>query len=81
MTKDYRPISCALHERLEFSVLRKIPLILQYYGEDSTVLQEQVAPLDVKTRGSAEWLTFQRGDGSVAEMRLDAMISIQEAGS
>jgi len=79
MGSSYQPISCVLHDRLEFSVLRKIPLVLEYYGENNAAIRERVTPLDVQTRDGAEWLKFQRGDGSAAEIRLDAMISMQEA--
>lgn len=67
---DYQPIACAQHERLEFSVLRKIPLDLKFvlHGEHK---HEKVLPLDVNTRNGAEWLKFRREDGSETEIRLD----------
>jgi Rho-binding antiterminator len=71
MTADYQPIPCAQHERLEFSVLRKIPLRLEY--ENGGHKHETVLPLDVNTRNGAEWLKFRREDGSETEIRLDAI--------
>lgn len=75
---EYQPISCAQHERLEFSVLRKIPLQLEYrHGEEK--VRQTVMPLDVATRGGAEWLKFRvRDTGEIAEIRLDSIISLSE---
>jgi len=71
------PIACVQHERLEFSVLRRIPLMLEYRleGQDRV---EKVMSLDVATRDGAEWLKFRREDGSVAEIRLDRILSFEE---
>ncbi|MGE5028232.1 MAG: transcriptional antiterminator, Rof [Betaproteobacteria bacterium] len=77
MPQDYLPIACILHERLEFSVLRKIPLRLEYRQADQD-RTEQVLPLDVATRDGAEWLTFRRMDGSQEEIRLDRILSFRE---
>jgi Rho-binding antiterminator len=74
----YQPIACALHEQLEFSVLRRVPLLLEY-RQDNRVRQEQVLPSDVYTREGAEWLKFRRDDGSEEAIRLDAILSFCEA--
>ena len=74
---DYQPIACALHERLEFSVLRKIPLEL-HYADEMGSYQERVLPIDVATRDHAEWLKFKRENGEVAEIRLDLIVSFKE---
>ncbi len=65
------------HERLEFSVLRRISLILKYRleGQDRV---EKVMPLDVSTRDGAEWLKFRREDSRVKEIRLDRIFSFEE---
>ena len=77
LTADYQPIPCAQHERLEFSVLRKFRLQLEYV-ENGERRREKVLPLDVNTRNGAEWLKFQREDGSETEIRLDAITGFQE---
>ncbi|MBT9612620.1 MAG: transcriptional antiterminator, Rof, partial [Burkholderiales bacterium] len=52
---DYQPISCVQHERLEFAVLRRIPLHLKLQdGRELTGLA-----LDVFTQDGAEWLKFR----------------------
>ncbi|MHB0986227.1 MAG: transcriptional antiterminator, Rof [Sulfuricella sp.] len=75
--QDYQPIACILHERLEFSVLRRIPLMLEYRRFDEC-LKVRVMPLDVVTRNGAEWLKFQKPDGSREKIRLDRIISFEE---
>jgi len=77
MEQDYQPIACMQHERLEFSVLRRIPLRLKYRQEGRDRV-EKVMPLDVATRDGAEWLKFRREDGSVEEIRLDWILSFEE---
>lgn len=74
MEPDYLPIACALHERLEFSVLRRIPLILEFSGQKIRVL-----PLDVATRNGAEWLKFRRENGCEEEIRLDRILFFEES--
>ena len=71
------PIACMQHERLEFSVLRWIPLMLKYRVEDQHRV-EKVMPLDVATRDGAEWLKFRREDGGGEEIRLDQILSFEE---
>jgi Rho-binding antiterminator len=77
MEQDYLPIACMQHERLEFSVLRRIPLVMECQLEGQWSV-EQVMPLDVSTRDGAEWLKFRRGDGSEKEIRLDRILSFEE---
>lgn len=77
MDEPYQPIPCIQHERLEFSVLRRLSLQIEY-RDDGAVRSERVLPLDVSTRGGAEWLKFRREDGSEAEIRLDAIVQFQE---
>lgn len=75
---DYKPITCVQHERLEFSVLRKIPLLLEYHNL-SDKIRQIVLPLDVETRGGAEWLKFRvTGSDKIIEIRLDSIISFAE---
>ena len=77
MIADYQPISCVQHERLEFSVLRKIALRLEFVvkGEHR---HEKVLPLDVYTRNGAEWLKFRRENDGEMEIRLDSIVSFHE---
>lgn len=72
MTEVYQPIPCVQHEQLEFSVLRRLMLELEY-REGEIVRREKVFPLDVYTRDSAEWLKFKDEDGIEQEIRLDTI--------
>jgi Rho-binding antiterminator len=65
---DYQPIACADHERLEFSVLTKQWLNLRVDG-----VPQRLLPLDVYTRGGAEWLLAQTGSGEQLTLRLDGL--------
>ncbi len=77
MEQNYQSITCMQHERLEFSVLRRIPLMLAYRLEGKDRV-EKVMALDVATRDGAEWLKFRREEGSVEEIRLDRILSVEE---
>lgn len=77
MTREYLPIPCVQHERLEFSVLRKFYLDIEYLQSGERV-KERVIPLDVITRGGAEWLKFRRENGNDAELRLDGILDFKE---
>ena len=72
---EYQPISCMQHERLEFAVLRRIPLKLQLANGAA---MDGLA-LDVYTRASAEWLKFREVSGAEQVIRLDQIASFSEA--
>lgn len=72
---DYQPIACIQHERLEFAVLRRLPLQLKL--RDARTLNGLA--LDVYTRGGAEWLKFRSASGLEELIRLDQIESISEA--
>jgi len=71
---DYQPISCMQHERLEFAVLRRIPLNLWLANGDSL----NGLALDVYTQGGAEWLKFRDTAGVEQVIRLDQIKSFSE---
>jgi len=69
---DYQPIPCAQHERLEFAVLRRIPLTLQL--KDGRTLRGHA--LDVYTQAGAEWLKFRLAETGEMTIRLDAIEAV-----
>ncbi len=73
----YAPVACVLHERLEFSVLRRLTLELRWTDASGTHAA-RVQPLDVATRDGAEWLTLRRADGEVVQVRLDRIEAVTE---
>ncbi len=74
----YQPIACAQHERLEFAVLRRIPLWLRYQAEAGQQLEELILPLDVQTRQTGEWLVLRYANGNTGELRLDQLHYFEE---
>lgn len=74
---DYLPIPCIEHEKLEYAVLRRQTLSLEFREEDGTVHALSVLPTDVATRNGAEWLSYRDQDGHDAVVRLDRIISAQ----
>lgn len=71
---EYQPISCAQHERLEFAVLRRIPLKLKL--KNGRALSGLA--LDVYTQAGAEWLKFRDADGMEELIRLDQIEEFSE---
>jgi Rho-binding antiterminator len=65
---DYRPIACAQHERLEFAALTKQWLEVTVDG-----VAQRLLPLDVYTRGGAEWLLAKTESGELLTLRLDVL--------
>lgn len=74
----YQPIACAQHERLEFAVLKRIPLWLRYRDANGMHATVKVLPLDVETRDAAEWLSARFEDGHSEILRLDWLLDFSE---
>ncbi len=77
---DYVPIACMDHERLEFAVLRRQKLRLDYREEGGQIVVRMVLPTDVATREGAEWLSYREIgslEGTESILRLDRIISAQ----
>lgn len=71
---DYQPIACIEHERLEFAVLRRIPLRLLL--RDGRALNGRA--LDVYTQAGAEWLKLRDPLGTEHVLRLDEIAAVRE---
>ncbi len=74
----YSPVACAFHESLEFAVLRRQRLDLDWKAEGGE-FSERVLPVDVATRDGAEWLTVVRIDGRQERIRLDRIVAARVA--
>lgn len=79
LTSDYVPIACAEHERLEFAVLRRQRLRLEYRDESGLTISRVVLPTDVATRDGAEWLSYREMEGGEGVIRLDRIVSAKPA--
>lgn len=74
----YQPIACALHEGLEFAVLKQRKLCMRYANADGQEMVSTVLPLDVYSAHAAEWLKMQHADGRTEILRLDAILSFAD---
>jgi Rho-binding antiterminator len=76
---DYISIACIEHERLEFAVLRRQKLVLEFADADGAVQVLTVLPTDVATRDQAEWLSYRDAAGVAGVVRLDRIQSFKPA--
>lgn len=67
---DYRSISCADHESLEFAALTRQWLDVNVMAGDRPGRQ-RLLPVDVTTRDGAEWLVAETESGERLTLRLD----------
>ncbi len=79
MAKNYQPVSCVAHERLEFAALRRQPLWITYTDAGGAQCRERLWPRDIYTRGGAEWLDAQGPTGRLT-LRLDSIKAIADSG-
>ena len=75
----YRSIPCIDPERLEFAVLRRQRLRIEWRDEADELRAEVVLPTDVATRDGAEWLSYRLGDGPIQTLRLDRIATFSPA--
>lgn len=76
----YVPIACVEHERLEFAVLRRQRLRLDFINEQGMTETRVILPTDVGTREGAEWLNFRTEAGEEKVIRLDRIVAFKPAG-
>jgi Rho-binding antiterminator len=76
---EYAPIACIEHEKLEYAVLRRQSLRLDYREECGRLRTCVARPTDVWTRNGAEWLSFRSEDGAEGVIRLDRIVSARPA--
>lgn len=77
---EYVPIACIEHEKLEFAVLRRQKLHLEYLDDSGSARAGVMLPTDVATRDGAEWLSFRDQDGQDWVVRLDRIIAFRQVG-
>jgi Rho-binding antiterminator len=77
MSEDavYRPIACALHDRLEAACLRRRSVPVTWRDGDGHTHTAAVTPRDVRTRAGAEYLVADH-DGETLEIRLDRLLRV-----
>jgi Rho-binding antiterminator len=70
--RDYIPINCGFHDRLESWAVTRVDCEIEYYVDDGEVEQLTSKIKDVFSRGSEEFVQLQTGQ----EIRLDRIRSI-----
>jgi Rho-binding antiterminator len=78
-TAAYVPIACMEHERLEFAVLRRQRLRLDFINGLGVTETRVILPTDVGTREGAEWLNFRTETGEEGVIRLDRIVAFRPA--
>lgn len=71
---DYRPVSCQVHSEYELAIMRRTRLPLRWQDERGREFQALVLPLDLRTRGGAEYLVVRLPGGELREVRLDRIL-------
>jgi len=71
-TRDYQPIPCIDHERLEFAALTRQWMEIGITEGDITAVKK-LLPRDVFTREGAEWLVAETEAGDMLTLRLDRL--------
>lgn len=72
----YQPVSCELHTRLEWIILQRRRLRLEWQVGDACC-REVVNPVDIYTREGAEWLEFVCAEVR-QRVRLDQIIAVSD---
>lgn len=70
--EPYRPLACALYDRLEALATRRARVPVVFTGPDGRAQHAQAVVADVFSEGEAEFLRLDTG----AVVRLDALVSV-----
>ena len=71
MTKNYKPISCALYNFYEVSILNRKSLRIVWKSARGLDRIETLTPIDLRTRNSAEYMIARNQIGQCRVLRLD----------
>jgi len=69
---NYKPIDCGLYDELELLSLRKINVLIKYYGENSQIVKSESVIADLFSENKIEFLRLS--DGKI--IRLDKLIEV-----
>jgi Rho-binding antiterminator len=72
MDDAYRPVACGFHDELTLLVMRRRTCRLRYRRADGGEEATRQRPVDVLTRGGAEYLRLEDG----REVRLDRLLEV-----
>ncbi len=74
---DYTPVDCALYSEYEVAILQHKRMRLSWRQADGQLHLEVLRPVDLQTRGHAEFLLAKSLDGKRLELRLDQIIKAE----
>lgn len=69
--EPYVPLDCGLHSEYELAIMHKTILQMTWLDQYQQQHEENLMPLDLKTKNHKEYLIVQTSQGEVQEIRLD----------
>lgn len=67
----YAPVSCAVYDELEITIMRRQRLNARWRAEDGAAHAETIIPLDLWACERVEWLKARDAAGNELVLRLD----------
>jgi transcriptional antiterminator Rof (Rho-off) len=78
---DYTPIDCGIHDHLELTAMRRVPVAVEFVDADgSRAALSGVRLLTIRATEGAEYGVFDDGDGVRREIRLDRIATVHVPG-
>ena len=78
---DYTPIDCGIHDHLELTAMRRVPVAVAFVDPDGAPQAlADVRLADIRIAGAAEYGVFAADDGTTTEIRLDRIASLTTPG-
>ena len=78
MTKNYKPVSCALYNFYEVSILNRKVLRIVWRSARGIDRIETLTPIDLRTRKGAEYMIARNQIGQCRVIRLDRIRNADE---
>lgn len=74
---DYTPIDCGIHDHLELTAMRGVPVTVDFVEADGTPKRVRANRLDtIRVADGAEFAVFTLEDGERLEVRLDRLSTV-----
>lgn len=73
MTNEYKPIACAIHDRIELAIMRARPIELSWTDPGGRQHTRTLTPVATLTRAKEEFLRVEDRSGQQWEIRLDRL--------
>lgn len=74
---DYTPIDCGIHDHLELTAMRGVPVTVRFVDEEGSPKTIRAARLDtIRVADGAEFAVFVLEDEERMEVRLDRLSTV-----